>query len=181
MRRWLSHARFVLGVALIAVLFWSSETIIHVGYDWFATLSDNNGSNSAYHALSAQQQVRCESITPKAIVEGAIGRYVKAGTTHISGHERAKNNPWRYTSTANFMDINPDCCSVLARIPGDYSLETQRLGAPHSVPPRLYAVKMAFKEWESDDQTFTKYDVVLVNCFGDANGGFSFDLHRGIF
>jgi hypothetical protein len=98
MRRWFSHARFVLGIALIAVLFWSSDTIIQVGYDWFATPFDNNKGNSPYHALSAEQQVRCRSITPQAIIEGAIGRYVKAGTAHISGHERAENNPWRYTS-----------------------------------------------------------------------------------
>ncbi|MBB3564338.1 hypothetical protein FHX06_005702 [Rhizobium sp. BK512] len=181
MRRWFLRARFVLSIAFLAGLFWSSGIIMHLGYEWLATLSDNNARGSPYQALSAEQKVHCGSITSQAIIAGAIGRYVEAGIAHESGNQRAENNPWRYTSIANFMNINPDCCSVLARIPGDYSLETQRLGAPHLAPPKLYAVKMAFKEWQSDDHTFTKHDVVLVNCFGEATGGISFDLRRGIF
>lgn len=181
MRRWLLRARWVLAILFLSVLFWSSWTIMHVGYAWLTTPVENNGRNSPYQAFSAEEEVRCGSITPEAIIEGAIGRYVEAGIAHESGHQRAESNPWRYTSIADFINTNPDCCSVLSRIPGDYSLEAQRLGAPHSNPPRLYAVKMAFKEWQSDDQTFTQHDVVLVNCFGQANGGISFDLRRGIF
>lgn len=181
MRRWLLRARFVLSVAFLVGLFCAGGVILHLGYEWLTAPSDDNSRASPYQALSADQEVRCGSITPQAIVEGAIGHYVKLGIALRSSDHRAGNGPWRYTSIANFMKINPDCCSVLENIPGDYSLETQRLGAPHLFPPRLYAIKMAFKEWQSDDRTFTRHDVVLVNCFGEAAGGVSFDLRRGIF
>ena len=134
MRRWCLHARFALPIAFLAVLFGSSGTIIHIGYAWFTTASESNGHIRPYRTLSAEEELRCRSITPTAIIEAAIARYVEVGIAHEKGNQRAENNPWRYTSVADFMDLNPDCCGILARIPDDYSLATQGLGEPHSDP-----------------------------------------------
>jgi hypothetical protein len=181
MRWWFSRARFVLAAAFVAVLFLSTGVAVQATYHWFVTPSQSYDRNSPDQNLSAEQQARCGTVTPQAIIEGAIRRYVDADTMHESTPQPSQNNSSRYTSTENFLALNPDCCSVLAQIPGDYLPETQRLGAPYLFPPRLYAVKMAFKERLSDDRTLTKHDVVLVNCFGESRAGYSFDLHRGVF
>ncbi|MBX5165249.1 MULTISPECIES: hypothetical protein [unclassified Rhizobium] len=174
-----STSKIVLATAFLIALFLSSGAIIDLGYGWLTAPFDNAASFSA-KALSAEEEIRCKSVTHEALIAGAADRYVQAGIAHEIGHQRTASNPWRYTSVSNFLAINPDCCEVLVTVPGDYSPETQSLGAPHSDPPRLYAVRIAFKEWRSDEDTFTRREVVLVNCFGKAGGGVSFDLRRGV-
>ncbi|MBY3266350.1 hypothetical protein HFO15_32695 [Rhizobium laguerreae] len=173
-----STTKLVLATAFLIALFLSGGAILDLGYGWL-TAPGREASFSA-KVLSAEEETRCKSASHAALIEGAADRYVQAGIAHEIGHQRTENNPWRYTSVSNFLEVNPDCCEVLANIPGDYSPKAQSLGAPHSDPPRLYAVRMAFKEWRSDEDTFTKHEVVLVNCFGKASGGVSFDLRRGI-
>ncbi|MBB3453156.1 hypothetical protein FHT86_001412 [Rhizobium sp. BK313] len=173
------RVKFTLSVLFVAVLFWSSWAVIHIGFDW-STKGNKSDRKLLLSDMSSEQEFQCQNITSQAVVEGAIRRFVEAGVSIGKQRDRTGSNPWRYTSVANFMEINPDCCELLERIPGDYSIETQRLGAPHSNPPRLYAVRLAFKEWTSDERTFTQRTVVLVNCFGKAGTGPSFDLRRGI-
>lgn len=175
----LSATKFVLATAFVIALFLSTGAVIKLGYGWLTAISGTEASFSA-KALSTEEESRCKSVSDKALIEAAADRYVQAGIAHEIGQQRTQNNPWRYTSVSNFLEVNSGCCEVLASIPGDYSPKTQSLGAPHSVPPRLHAVRMAFKEWRGDDDTFTRHEVVLVNCFGKAGGGVSFDLKRGI-
>jgi hypothetical protein len=178
MRVRLSRTKIVVG--FLIALFLSGGSIISVGYEWLTARSDKAASVSA-KALSADEKIHCQSIPDRALIEGAAARYVQAGIAHENGDQRTESNPWRYTSVSNFLKINPDCCEVLANIPGDYSPETQNLGAPYFDPPRLYAVRMAFKEWRSNNDTFIRHEVILVDCLGKAGGGPSFDLRRGIF
>lgn len=175
-----SPSKLVLTTPFLLALFLSGGAIIDLGYRWLATPYGKEASFSTKD-LSAGEEALCKSVSPEALIEGAADHYVQAGIAHETGHQRTQSNPWRYTSVSNFLEINPDCCEVLPNIPGDFSPKAQSLGAPHSDPPRLYAVRMAFTEWGSDEDTFTKHEVVLVNCFGKASEGASFDLKRGIF
>lgn len=180
MTSWFPRTKSMLTLAFLAVLFWSSWATISFGVEWFMVPSADKESASSYKVLSADEEVRCRNLPSRAIIETAIKRYVDAGIAFENARQPNENNPWRYSSINNFIEINPDCCEVLGRIPGDYSIESQRLGAPYSDPARLYAVKMAFKEWQSDNSTFTRYDVILINCLGEAGEGPSFDLRQGI-
>ena len=179
MKRRSLSIKFLLSVLFLGALFWSNWAILRVGFAWIMKPPVDSELSYLPPPLSPLREAECRAIDKGKIIESAIGYYVKS-SMNLSESDPNEKHYLRYTSLRDFMGNNPNCCEVLDRIPGDYSIKTQRLGAPHSDPPRLYAVRVSYKVWAPDDTTSTRTQVRLVDCFGNVGRGASFDLRRGI-
>jgi hypothetical protein len=179
MTRWALRIKVVFCVLFLSGLFWASWSILHVGVAWMLTPTD---PELAYvpPPLSPEQEAECRTFNGGEAVESAIEQRVRIAQS-MGKDDRTGHRRWRYDSMSQFKEMNTDCCEVLDRIPSDYPIKTQRLGAPYANPPRLHALRLDFKEWRPDGSVFTNYNVVLVDCFGRLGAQASFDLRRGLF
>lgn len=179
MKRRSLSIKVLLSVLFLGALFWSNWAILCVGFAWIMKPPVDSELSYLPPPLSPLREAKCRAIDKGKIVESVIDDYVETAKLLSESDPNGKQS-LRYTSPRDFMEENPDCCELLDRIPGDYSIKTQRLGAPHSDPPRLFAVRVSYKVWAPDDTTSVRTKVRLVDCFGRIGKGPSFDLRRGM-